>query len=125
MHKAQALADGAREGCPGFLSVSCYRFYGHGRMDKSPYRSAVEEEEGRKRDPIARARSELVRRGIATIAELDAMDAGIVREMSATIDFAAKSPEPSLNSMFRDVYAPGEPEPEPVRLRLRRILADN
>jgi pyruvate dehydrogenase E1 component alpha subunit len=125
MQKAQALADGARAGRPGFLSVSCYRFFGHGRMDKSPYRSAAEEEEGRKRDPIARARSELSRRGLATNGELDAMDAGIVREMKATIDFAANSPEPPLSSMFRDVYAPGEPEPEPVRTRLRRILADN
>jgi hypothetical protein len=31
--------------------------------------------------------------------------------------------EPALSSMFRDVFAPGEPEPEPVRTRIERILA--
>ena len=123
MAKAQALADGARQGKPGFLSVSCYRFYGHGRMDKSPYRSVTEEEAGRKRDPVARARAELVRRGLATAAELDETDAAVGREMSAAVDFAASSSQPPLASMFRDVFAPGEPEPEPVRTRLRRVLA--
>ena len=56
--------------------------------------------------------------------ELDEMDAAIGREMSATIEFTANSPQPPLSSMFRDVFAPGEPEPEPVRTRLRRVLAD-
>ncbi len=51
------------------------------------------------------------------------MDAAIGREMSATIEFAASSPQPPLSSMFRDVFAPGEPEPESVRTRLRRVLA--
>ena len=124
MQKAQALADDARQGKPGFLSVSCYRFYGHGRMDKSPYRTAAEEEAGRRRDPVALARSELVRRKLTTAAQLDEMDAAISVEMNAAIDFAANSPEPPLTSMFRDVFAPGEPEPEPVRTRLRRILAE-
>jgi acetoin:2,6-dichlorophenolindophenol oxidoreductase subunit alpha len=124
MQKAQTLADGARQGKPGFLSVSCYRFYGHGRMDKSPYRSAEEEEAGRKRDPVAWARSELERRSLATTAQLDEMDAAISREMSATIDFAANAAQPPLSSMFRDVFAPGEPEPEPVRTRLGRVFAD-
>lgn len=122
--KAQTLADGARQGKAGFLSVSCYRFYGHGRMDKSPYRTPEEEEAGRKRDPVALARSELLRRKLTSAAQLDEMDAAISVEMSAAIDFAAKSPEPPLTSMFRDVFAPGEPEPEPVRTRLRRILAE-
>jgi pyruvate dehydrogenase E1 component alpha subunit len=52
------------------------------------------------------------------------MDAAISREMSATIDFTASARQPPLSSMFRDVFAPGEPEPEPVRTRLGRIFAD-
>jgi pyruvate dehydrogenase E1 component alpha subunit len=73
---------------------------------------------------VALARSELVRRKLTTAAQLDEMDAAIGVEMNAAIDFAANSPEPPLTSMFRDVFAPGEPEPEPVRTRLRRILAE-
>ncbi len=123
MQKAQGLVDGARQGKPGFLSVSCFRFYGHGRMDKSPYRSPEEEEAGRKRDPVAWARAEAVRRMLATEKQLDDTDAAIRQEMSAAIDFTEISPEPPLSSMFRDVFAPGEPEPEPVRTRLHRVFS--
>ncbi len=122
-HTAQALADEARAGRPGFMSVSCFRFFGHGRMDKSPYRTAEEEAAGRKRDPVARARDTLVERGLASAAALDALDSEVVQEMNATIDFAAAAEAPSHASMFRDVYGPGEPEPEPLQRRLDRILA--
>ncbi len=43
--------------------------------------------------------------------------------MSAAIDFTAAAEAPPPSSMFRDVYGPGEPEPEPVRTRIDRILA--
>jgi TPP-dependent pyruvate/acetoin dehydrogenase alpha subunit len=122
-HTAQALADGARAGKPGFMAVSCFRFFGHGRMDKSPYRTAEEEEIGRKRDPIVRARDALLGRGHSDASTLDALDAEIAREMDATIDFTAATSAPPPASMFRDVYGPDEPEPEPLRSRLERILA--
>ena len=124
-HTAQALADEARAGRPGFMSVSCFRFFGHGRMDKSPYRTAQEEEAGRKRDPIARARDTLVERGLASAAALDKLDAEVAEEMNATVDFAAAADAPPPASMFRDVYGPGEPEPEPLQRRLDRILASD
>jgi pyruvate dehydrogenase E1 component alpha subunit len=120
---AKTLVDGARKGTPAFLEVSCFRFYGHGRMDKSPYRTPEEEAAGRARDPVAHARRALLERGSMSEADLDALDKTIRDEMTATIDFAAKSPTPPLSSMFRDVYAPGEPEPEPVRTRRDRVLA--
>lgn len=120
---AQDLLDDARAGKPGFLSVSCYRFYGHARMDKSPYRAEAEELAGRQRDPVKRARATLIERRSVAQADLDALDAEIAREMDATIEFAAASAAPPLSSMFRDVYAAGEPEPEPLRARLNRILS--
>jgi pyruvate dehydrogenase E1 component alpha subunit len=120
---ARTLVEGARAGRPGFLAVSCYRFYGHARKDKSPYRDEAEEAAGRQRDPVAHARARLVESGLATGAELDAVDAEIAAEMDATIDFAIAASEPPLASMFRDVYDPAEPEPEPVRARIDRILA--
>jgi TPP-dependent pyruvate/acetoin dehydrogenase alpha subunit len=118
---ASALREEARRGTPGFLSVSCYRFYGHARMDKSPYRSPAEEEEGRRRDPVARARAALAARGGA---DLDALDAEVAREMDAAIDFAIAGLPPEPDAMFRDVYAEGEPPPEPVRTRLVRLFAE-
>lgn len=120
---ARRLVDAARAGRPGFLAVDCYRFYGHARKDKSPYRDPAEEEAGRSRDPVAFARARLLERGIATEAALDSLDSEIGVEMDATIDFTIAAGEPPLASMFRDVFAPGEPEPEPVRTRIERVLA--
>ncbi len=120
---ARSLADGARAGRPGFMAVSCFRFFGHGRMDKSPYRTADEEAAGRKRDPVARARDALLSRGLADAASLDALDAEIACEMDATIEATGDAASPELASMFRDVFGPGEPEPEPLAARLDRILA--
>lgn len=117
---AQDLMDGARLGRPGFLAVDCYRFHGHARMDKSPYRAEAEEAEGRRKDPVAHARAALTGQGEQG---LDEADAAIAAEMDGAVEFAVASPEPPLASMFRDVFAPGEPEPESVRARLDRVLA--
>ncbi|MDR5848669.1 thiamine pyrophosphate-dependent enzyme [Caballeronia sp. LZ003] len=120
---AEDLVSGARAGKPGFMAISCFRFFGHGRMDKSPYRTPDEEEVGRKRDPIVRARGTLIERHAVTAAEIDALDAEISREMSDAIDFTANSAAPALDTMFEDVYGVGEPQPESVRSRLERVLA--
>lgn len=120
---AQRLIAGARAGRPAFLAIDCYRFFGHARKDKSPYRDAGEEETGRQKDPVAAARAKLIETGQAEAGALDTLDAEIAAEMDATIDFAAAGAEPQLPAMFRDVYAPTEPAPEPLRTRLARVLA--
>jgi len=120
---ARELLDGARAGRPAFLTVSCYRFYGHARMDKSPYRDAAEETEGRSRDPVRRARERLLERG-ADAAGLDALDAEIAAEMDRSVDFAVAAAAPGTASLFRDVFADGEPAPEPVAARIARVLSE-
>lgn len=119
---AQDLIDAARGGKPGFLAVKCYRFYGHARKDKSPYRNDAEEEAGRARDPMEHSRAALLELG-GDNAILEKIDTDAAEEMDATIDFAIVSSPPPQNSMFRDVFAPDQPEPEPLRTRLDRILA--
>ena len=120
---AGEIVGAARGGKPGFLAVSCFRFYGHARMDKSPYRSEAEEAEGRKKDPVKFARARLIADAMAEAATLDTLDAAIGKEMDETIDFAVSAALPPATSMFRDVYAVGEPEPEPLKVRLDRVLA--
>lgn len=120
---ASELMEGARVGAPAFLAIDCYRFYGHARKDKSPYRDAAEEAEGRQKDPVLSARNKLLSSGLMSEADVDALDAKVAEEMDASIDFAVAGKEPQMASMFRDVYDPSQPEPEPVRARLDRILA--
>ena len=119
---AARIVDGARAGKPGFLAIDCYRFFGHGRKDKSPYRSETEEAEGRAKDPVEFSRNMLIDNGMND-AEMDSIDAQVAAEMDATIDFTIQSEEPALNTMFRDVFAPDQPEPEPIRTRINRVLA--
>ena len=119
---ATRIVDEARAGMPGFLAIDCFRFYGHGRKDKSPYRSNEEEVAGRERDPVAKARKMLAETGVAD-AELDAIDDRVSAEMDAAIDYTMASEEPAIDTMFRDVFAPGQPEPEPVKTRIDRLLA--
>ena len=73
---------------------------------------------------MARARDALVSQGLSDAPSLDALDAEVAREMDATIDHTAAAAAPAEASMFRDVFGPGEPEPEPLQSRLDRILAD-
>tara|TARA_B100000780_G_scaffold91201_2_gene63115 strand:+ start:13693 stop:14712 length:1020 start_codon:yes stop_codon:yes gene_type:complete len=117
---AQEMIDEARNGIPSFLAIDCYRFYGHARMDKSPYRSDEEEAIGRKKDPVKFARDELIKSHEFKFLEM--LDKEIDYEMDATIDFAESSIEPDISTMFTDVYAPETPEPESVKNRIQRIL---
>jgi len=120
---AERLVQGAREGRPAYLSVECYRYYGHARMDKSPYRTPEEETEGRKQEPLQRAITWLQEREEVTSSELEAIDAAIAQEMDAAVEFAINAPPPPVTDLFRDVYDDHERAPEPLRKRLERILA--
>ena len=121
---ADTLISGARSGRPGFLCIEAYRFYGHARMDKSPYRTTEEEDEGRARDPVLRARERIASEGLAEAGDLDRIDTEAVTEMDAALEAAAAAAPPEGDSMFEDVFAPGTPAPEPQAVRLRRILSE-
>jgi pyruvate dehydrogenase E1 component alpha subunit len=120
---AERVVGNARQGKPGFMSLSCYRFYGHARMDKSPYRDSDEETVGRARDPLGNARTRLVERGTKA-AELDTLDAQIAAEMDAALDSAIKAALPPVDTMFEDVFAPDQPKPTPLRTRLNAMLSE-
>ena len=125
VHEAsERIIEAARNGRPGFLTLTCYRFYGHARLDKSPYRDEAEELEGRKRDAVGNARATLLDRGTADAATLDTMDDEIAAEMNAAVEHAIGAAFPPLDTMFRDVYAKGEPEPRPLRQHLQAILGE-
>jgi len=121
---ARTLVQAARDGRPGFLEIDAYRFYGHARMDKSPYRTPEEEAAGRARDPVAAARVRLAAEGLAPAAHLDRIDAEAAAEMDAALAHAVAAPAPDPGSIFEDVYAPGTPAPRPQAARLAAILGE-
>ena len=104
--------------------MTCYRFFGHARLDKSPYRDEAEELEGRKRDALTNARGKLVDRKTVDVASLDELDDDVTKEMNAAVDHAIAAQAPDQDSMFRDVFAEGEPRPRPLRQHLSMILGE-
>jgi acetoin:2,6-dichlorophenolindophenol oxidoreductase subunit alpha len=121
---AERIVTAARNGRPGFIEIDAFRFFGHARMDKSPYRDEAEEAEGRRKDPIAKARATLAERKTASAAELESIDTAAAHEMDAAVDYAISAAPPPVESMFDHVFADGEPKPEPLRARLSEILSE-
>jgi pyruvate dehydrogenase E1 component alpha subunit len=121
---ARTIVAAARQGKPGFLEIDAYRFYGHARMDKSPYRTSEEEAEGRARDPLSAARARLREEGLAAKEELDRIDAEAEAEMDTALAFAIADAPPQRETMFEDVYAPSTPQPLPQASRLSAVLSE-
>jgi acetoin:2,6-dichlorophenolindophenol oxidoreductase subunit alpha len=109
----EAVYSAARElfsfsragGGPAFLVGNCYRFYGHGRKDPSPYRAKDEEEAWKKKDPVEATKKRLLEAGLLDEARAAAMTAEVVKEMDDAVAWAAAAHEPEPGDLFTGVYA--------------------
>jgi pyruvate dehydrogenase E1 component alpha subunit len=99
-----AIERARQGGGPTVLECKTYRFCGHSRSDPRTYRSREEEAEWAKRDAIPRMRQWLVGSGLASDAQLDAVDASVEAEFDEALEFAEASPEPDAAELYTDVY---------------------
>ncbi len=92
---------------PGFLIANCYRYYGHGRKDPSPYRDKEEEAEWKKKDPVEAQKKRLIADGSSRRAgALQAMTAEVTKEMERRWRGRPSGAHArSRRSLFTDVYA--------------------
>ena len=105
------LVARARKGeGPFFIELMTYRYHGHhvGDINREYYRSKEEEKDWKEnRDPIIRFRAHLIKEGIASEAEIEALNAQVTAEADAAVAYAldAKYPDPSEVDMhvFTDV----------------------
>jgi len=116
--KANSLLKKARNGQASFLTIDCYRFYGHARKDKSPYRSEKEETAGRKQDPISFLEKRLLKEKIIISKKLNNLKDSIDVQMDAALEFAENAKKPKLETMFEDVYSPKQAKPISNKARL-------
>ncbi len=123
-YKSKEIIESARKFQPGFIEVECYRFFGHARMDKSPYRKESEEKEKRKLDPISYAKSKLIKNNILNENEIDKIDNNIMNEMDNAMEFALKSPLNDEKEIFKDVYSKNDPMPVSVHEKIKKILSN-
>jgi len=121
-YKSKEIIDSARKCQPGFIEVECYRFYGHARMDKSPYRDEKEENEKRQLDPISFASNKMLKNNILDETEIKKIDDDIMTEMDNAMEFAINSPINDEKEIFRDVYSESDPLPISLDEKINKIL---
>jgi TPP-dependent pyruvate/acetoin dehydrogenase alpha subunit len=99
--------DRARKGeGPSLIECKTYRFREHGEFDiPTDYRTKDEIKEWRERDPIKLFREQLLKDGIASEEELDAIDVEFETEVAEASEWAFASPEPAVAEAFTDLYA--------------------
>ena len=91
---------------PAFLHAHTTRPYSHSMSDdERAYRTPEERVEQEARDPITRARRLLIEAGVATEAELDAIDAAVLEEVSEAADRALASAQPEPSTAMRHLYS--------------------
>lgn len=102
----QEIVDQVRSGKgPYFIEAKTYRFRGHSLADPAEYRTRIEEERWRMKDPIAAYREWLLEGHFATEAEVAALDHSVAQEVEEAVKFADESPNPPLSALYHNVYA--------------------
>ena len=99
--------DRARAGKgPSLVEVMTYRFNEHseGLRLAVDYRPADEKASWLARDPVKMFRSYLIENGVADEATMAALDAEVMAEVDAAVQFANDSPYPEPSVAFKDIY---------------------
>ncbi len=115
------IVDSTRSNGPSFIEIECYRFFGHARKDKSPYRNEEEELENRKFDPLIFAKDKILSEKLHSNEEIEEINNKIAIEMDFSIEYAMNSPQNDEKEIFTDVYNQ-EHKLESVDERINRIL---
>ena len=102
----RAIERARRGEGPSLIECQTYRWYGHSRSDPRKYRTKEEEAAWKARDPIPAFAARLVEAGIATEAEIGALEEKVGEEIEEATEFALNSPTPPVEELELYVYAP-------------------
>src|SRR3972149_1594446 len=103
---AKRILDLIRSGSgPYFLEITTYRFRGHSMGDPERYRKQDEVKKWQEEDPIGIFERRLLAEKIASDEELRKIDERVELVLRDAIEFAENSPEPSIDELFKDMYA--------------------
>jgi 2-oxoisovalerate dehydrogenase E1 component len=103
----EAAAAHCRAGLgPAFVHGHCVRHYSHSLSDDDRlYRSAVEREADALRDPLARMQMRLLREGILTEDQINALERELDHEAAAAAERALAAPLPTVEDILEHVYS--------------------
>ena len=104
---AAAVARARSGEGPTLVEAMTYRWDGHYTGDsyaRGGYRSVEEVEAWKKKDPIPRLASLLLKEGLATQAQLDGIVTQLAEEIAQAAEFAKNSPWPEDEELMQDVF---------------------
>lgn len=102
----EAVARAARGEGPTLIEALTYRMSGHSTSDDPrAYRAEDSLDAWNDLDPLPRLRRHVERLRSWSDADEQALRAAIEAELKAAVDAAEKTPPPSLDSLFEDVFA--------------------
>jgi pyruvate dehydrogenase E1 component alpha subunit len=106
VHEAIAgAAEHARSGKgPVYLEVKTYRYKGHSMSDPAKYRTKEEVEEYKSKDPIESILATLLKKKLASMSEIEAINQSLMEEIDACVKFAEESPYPDPAEIYTDNY---------------------
>ena len=105
----QQALERARAGeGPTLLECMTYRFRGHSLADPDELRSEEEKEFWRKQDPIKMFERHALEHKLMTQAEFDEISLDIRKEVEDAVEFALDSPEPTVDELYRYIFAEDE-----------------
>lgn len=90
---------------PILIVANTYRITGHSKSDANVYRTKEEIAEWREKCPIKRMRKYLEENKIFISNELDEIEKKATDDIEQAVEFAKKSPYPSIDAILEDVYA--------------------
>jgi pyruvate dehydrogenase E1 component alpha subunit len=98
----EAVRRAREEHTPTLIEAITYRFRGHSMSDPGKYRSPEEVEAQKHRDPLFKARNQLVAAGRE--AEITKIEAEIEAEIADALAFAESAPEPQVELLEATTY---------------------
>lgn len=106
MYQASRIAaDRARNGeGPTLIEAMTFRFRGHSYGDSGSYIPKEEYAAAVQADPVVRYR-EWLSAQLSDVAELEAIEAEVARDIEEAVNFMRSSPYPAADELCRDVFA--------------------
>lgn len=93
-------------GGPTLVVAKSYRYIGHFVADDERYRDPKTSEPWMQLDPVVRMARYLIESGAASEEEIEAIEVDARKTIDDAIEFGKRSPEPTPDQLFEDLYAP-------------------
>jgi len=90
---------------PYIIEMKTYRYKGHSMSDPAQYRTKKELNKYKLKDPIEKLKKRILNKKIISEKEINKVESEIMNEIKKAAEFAEKSPKPTTEVLYQDVYA--------------------